>query len=386
MQVTSLSFIGDIYPGGDIAKKVVLDPDYAPLSSITQRFTDNTVIVANLESTIARTDTPVPKYATLLADPDIIQRFKEITVAVLGNNHVGDYGLQAMIDTREHLENAGIRTVGLGVNLQEALKPAIITRNDLRIGIVSLSCISTNGQNYAATGRPGVAPLSTKLLRHTITSSRNECDVLIPYLHWGEERSHAPVIDQIRLARLAIDWGADAVIGSHAHVIQAYEQYKGKWIFYGLGNFLFPDVSANQLNPDGTRESVNLNQAEENRQSLVVNLRVSKERVQLNKVLPVMYYSDELTPYPITMDRLTFDLDDLNKKLRRFSRRAPKNICHDREPVYRTSFFNNNLVHRYESPSFLHAHTGIMDRILRTMDTIRSFLLRNRKFRRNPCS
>jgi len=386
MQEISLSFVGDIYPGGNIERKAASNPDYSPFSSIIKEFSADTVIIANFESTLARTDTPVPKYAALLANPDIIQRFRVVGVAVLGNNHVGDYGLQAMIDTKKNLEDAGIRTVGLGADLNEAMRPAIIKKHGLTIGILSFSCISTNGQNYANPGRPGVAPLSTRLLHHAITSNRKECDVLIPYLHWGEERSHEPVIDQIRIARLAIDWGADAVIGSHAHVIQAYEQYKERWIFYGLGNFLFPDISCNLLNPDGTRESVMLNQSEENRQSLVVNFHVSRDRIQLNRVLPVMYSSEELIPCPISMDRLSFDLAGLNSKLRRFTQRYTKNIYHDREPVYRTSFYNNNLVHRYESTSFLKADNGIIARFIRRLDSLCRTLGRNCRQRRNPCS
>jgi poly-gamma-glutamate synthesis protein (capsule biosynthesis protein) len=64
-------------------------------------------------------------------------------------------------------------------------------------------------------------------------------EVIIPYFHWGSESEYKPNNEQVQLARFAIDNGADAVIGSHPHVMQTIESYKGKLIAYSMGNFCF---------------------------------------------------------------------------------------------------------------------------------------------------
>ncbi|MBQ7521147.1 MAG: CapA family protein, partial [Clostridia bacterium] len=78
---------------------------------------------------------------------------------------------------------------------------------------------------------------------------RADCDLLIVNMHWGWERQNQQCQEQVQLGRAAVDAGADLVIGTHPHVYQGIEKYKGKYIVYSLGNFCF----AGNANPDDKR-------------------------------------------------------------------------------------------------------------------------------------
>lgn len=92
---------------------------------------------------------------------------------------------------------------------------------------------------YAKDNKPGVAPLNKKAIIQTIKKLKDKVDVLIVNLHWSYEYEVYPLPLHRRLALDIIDAGADLIVGHHAHIIQAYEEYKGKKIYYGLGNFYF---------------------------------------------------------------------------------------------------------------------------------------------------
>src|SRR5262249_5166072 len=172
------------------------------------------------------------KWANLKTSPSLHWTLDGLGVAILGNNHIADFGDQGVRETKELLAQKGISVVGYGDVLDDALEPAFVGLNGKQLGIVSLCCPTTNGENLATHLTPGVAPLGMATLKQAIDSVKSRSDALAVYLHWGCECVHDPAPDQLRLARHAIDCGADAVIGCHSHTVQSYEQYRGRWIFY----------------------------------------------------------------------------------------------------------------------------------------------------------
>jgi len=88
-------------------------------------------------------------------------------------------------------------------------------------------------------GHHSDAGLIEGMVREDVASAKAHADLVIPFFHWGREGSHFPEPYQIRLARAAIDSGAAAVLGSHPHVLQGMELYRGAPIVYSLGNFVF---------------------------------------------------------------------------------------------------------------------------------------------------
>jgi poly-gamma-glutamate capsule biosynthesis protein CapA/YwtB (metallophosphatase superfamily) len=157
----------------------------------------------------------------------------------LANNHSGDYGQQAFAQMLGLLKKSGLGYYGGGHNLKEAHTPLILERQGLRIALLGYD--EFQPRNFEADhDRPGVAWSEDEQVVRDIADARRiwKADVVIPVMHWGWEE---PISNarQRKLARLMIDAGADAVIGGHPHQLQDTEQYKGKPIFYSLGNFVF---------------------------------------------------------------------------------------------------------------------------------------------------
>ena len=159
-------------------------------------------------------------------------------VANLANNHLTNYGAQGTTATVQLLESHGIKTSGLG-------PAAIIEVRGLRFGFIGF-----NGVGRA---------IDRRALKASIEGLRDQADVVVVQFHWGKEYERQPMADAavptpddpVEIGHLAIDWGADLVIGNHPHWYQGVELYKGKLITYAHGNFVF-----DQMWSEETREGV----------------------------------------------------------------------------------------------------------------------------------
>ena len=132
----------------------------------------------------------------------------------------------------------GSATRGAGKNIAAAHKPAMLNVGGVTVAILGYDTIA----KYYAAGpsKPGSAQLTAAGVKADVAAARAAgADVVIVYPHWGTEYKAAPFPAQQRLARAVIDAGADMVIGNHAHWVGAMEVYKGKPIWYALGNFVF---------------------------------------------------------------------------------------------------------------------------------------------------
>lgn len=184
--------------------------------------------------------------------------FDAVTVA---NNHMWDFGPEALLDTRALLIEKGIVPTGAGRDLDEARKPAIVEKNGVKVGFLGYcSVIPAGGE--AGQGKIGIAPLRVKtqyegrgphspvrvltepdeddlkMILEDIRKLRSQVDVVMVAFHWGVIWVPRVIADyQVTVAHACIDAGADMIIGHHAHVPKAIEMYKGKAIFYSLSNF-----------------------------------------------------------------------------------------------------------------------------------------------------
>ena len=234
---------------------------------------DASILVGNVEGTFTDRDRPTPgKYAVFKADPGLVRVLRGLDVALLANNHMGDYGPEGAEETIGHLRAAGIACVGYGRLGENGTASVVVRRHGLALGVVNLCCPSANPAALATRESPGVAPLSLDVLKTEIGKCRAEADLVVFCPHWGLELTAVPVPEQIWIARQAIDWGADAVIGNHAHVIQYGETYRGRAIYYGLGNFIYPagDWLSTETGQSVTRKTYRMSEAE--RISLAVAL------------------------------------------------------------------------------------------------------------------
>ncbi len=237
--VVSMVFAGDIMleGGPDRAIRRGLDP----FAGVAHLFKGADVRLGNLECVVATVGSVEPEKPNVFrVHPRGLKYVQRHFDAVgLANNHSGDYGPQAFAQMLGLLKKAGLGYYGGGHNLKEAHTPLILERQGLRIALLGYD--EFQPRNFEADhDRPGVAWSEDEQVVRDIADARRvwKADVVIPVMHWGWEE---PIANerQRQLARLMIDAGADAVIGGHPHQLQDTEHYKGKPIFYSLGNFVF---------------------------------------------------------------------------------------------------------------------------------------------------
>lgn len=203
---------------------------------------------------------------TMRGDARIADSLVEVGLVVVSfaGNHCMDWGPEGLFDTLEHLERVKAIQIGTGRNIDEARKPAYVTRNGVTVGFVSVNSILP--QNYwAEENKPGCAPMRAytvyeqiehdqpgtparvhtysfrddlEALLETIREVRKNADVVVLSHHAGIHFVPAVIPDyQKEVAYAAIDAGADLVLGHHAHILKGIEIYKGKTIAYSLANF-----------------------------------------------------------------------------------------------------------------------------------------------------
>ncbi len=163
---------------------------------------------------------------------DVLTCFSAFTLA---NNHILDYGIKGFEDTLKLLAENRIAYFGAGYTREQAESPFLCERDGFRIAIFGVSRWTHAGVfRKAGTAMPG-----SKGIRKKIAQLKLSGYFVVIMPHWGYEFIPYPPPADRRLARRWIDAGADVIIGSHSHELQGFEEYKGKFIFYSLGNFIF---------------------------------------------------------------------------------------------------------------------------------------------------
>jgi poly-gamma-glutamate capsule biosynthesis protein CapA/YwtB (metallophosphatase superfamily) len=257
-----IGFVGDVLIDRD-------DPDEV-FCEVRDLLSTPDILFANLESPYS--DTPGMAITAPLV---IVPRAHNLEayaragfhVLSLANNHIVDAGHEALLDTRARLQKAGVATVGAGENLMAARRPQVLERGTQRMGFLAYASVFPHGYEARASV-PGLAPLRAynhfhelpeyfapgylprietipdpedhRNLIRDLDALRKDVDVVIASFHWGDHLRPFVLTDhERRTARLAIDHGADLVLGHHHHALRGIEWYRGRPIFYGLGHFVF---------------------------------------------------------------------------------------------------------------------------------------------------
>ncbi|MBR1854774.1 MAG: CapA family protein [Lachnospiraceae bacterium] len=210
--------------------------------ALLQDLTGADYTVINHEFCFSTGGTKQDKTYTFRADPQNVTLLNEMGVdlASLANNHALDYGTEALSDTFRTLDGASIDYMGAGETVERAAEMITVETNGYTLGFLAASRVYPTVQWNVLNRQPGMLPAyDPDYLAQIVEEKAAQCDYLMVYLHWGVERAERPEEYERSLAQLLIDCGADAIIGSHPHVLQGTEFYKGKPIFYSLGNFVF---------------------------------------------------------------------------------------------------------------------------------------------------
>ena len=163
----------------------------------------------------------------------------------LGNNHMLNAGRQGVVQTVQALDKLGIAHSGAGANIAAARAPAMFTIDGVKVAVLSYDAISPG--EAAGPNKPGTAELSAGTAPADIKAARAAgAQVVIVYPHWGIEYTTGPTAAQKKWAHAMIDAGADIIVGNHPHWAGAMEIYKGKPIWYALGNFVFDQTWSEQ--------------------------------------------------------------------------------------------------------------------------------------------
>lgn len=173
-----------------------------------------------------------------------------VDAVTTANNHSGDYGKQALLEQSFWLNALGVGHTGSGNNLEAALTPLIRPAGNLNVAIFALDAT----QKYFAAGekKPGCAYLPLQhpdawsaLLKPRITAARKRAQVVMVAVHWGANQEIHPKPAEITVGHHIIDAGADAVLGTSAHVLQGTEIYQQRPIIHDAGDLLFDAVRGN---------------------------------------------------------------------------------------------------------------------------------------------
>lgn len=172
-----------------------------------------------------------------------------VDIAGLANNHVYDYGAEAMEDTLDTLRAIGIDYVGAGRNLEEAMTPVYKEVDGKTIAYVAASRAEKFKMTPQATeDQAGILRCyDTELFLEEIREASKQADYVVALVHWGTEYSTELEEVQRITGREYIDAGADIVVGAHTHCLQGMEYYRGKPVIYSLGNFWFNDKSLDTM-------------------------------------------------------------------------------------------------------------------------------------------
>jgi poly-gamma-glutamate synthesis protein (capsule biosynthesis protein) len=240
-------FVGDILLDEGAAETMAKGGN--PFNRVGSILKEADLAVGNLESPVSDGGEVVEKPYTFRANPSATGLLASYFGALsLANNHSGDYGPHALQDTMRHLRAANIPFFGAGNNLAEAHEPLILTRRGVRIALLGYDEFLPRSFE-AGYDTPGVAWSEDEQVIRDIRRARTHgADIVIPFLHWGWENEDKPCQRQVEFAQNMIDAGADAVVGTHPHVTQTIDTYRGKPIVYSLGNFVFSliDYEANR--------------------------------------------------------------------------------------------------------------------------------------------
>lgn len=274
MSMPTVSFIGDVMVRTPLKRES--SEARSAMQEVLAELRQSSLVIANLEMPLSRRGDPTPKFSNLRSDPEIIDDVASLGIDAvsLANNHAMDFGPLALIDTLAACDRAGIVRCGAGANLAEATAPVVLEADGCRIGLLAFACTAPL-QSEAGPSKPGISVVpvqfsfevdltlhseqpGTMPTVHTwivkdgrdrvcrqVRELKQQVDLVVVAAHWGVPSFwNSPYLSllaeyQQPLGHALIDAGADVIIGHHAHALHPIEWYRGKPIFYSLGNFLF---------------------------------------------------------------------------------------------------------------------------------------------------
>ena len=253
---------------------VSLDPAYIPAfrdrgygwawSGLGGAFRRDDLTIVNLECPATTVVAPLDKEFVFRCDPAALPAMRRagVEIANQANNHALDQGVDGLLDSIANVRAAGLIPVGAGADEASAIAPAIVDVGGWQVAVVGIGQVLDPLRQVAGSQTPGTAAGHDveEMLRGIRAASR-VADIVVVVIHWGVELDTRPRSWQVEQARRMVEAGADVIFGHHAHRLQPLETVAGRPVFYSLGNFVWPRLSAAgsrtavarvEVAPDGT--------------------------------------------------------------------------------------------------------------------------------------
>jgi poly-gamma-glutamate synthesis protein (capsule biosynthesis protein) len=241
-----------IHATGDVS----LDPTYIPAfrangygwawSGLDGLFRRDDLTIVNHECPSTDVVAPEAKEFVFRCDPAALDdaRRAGVDVVNLANNHAFDQGPEGLLDSLRNVRRARLVAVGAGRDRASAERPAVFDLSGWRVAVIGVGEVIDPEHQVAGPDEPGTAvghdfPRALAAIR----AADREADLVLVVIHWGVELDTQPRAYQVDEAHRMIDAGADAIFGHHTHRLGPLETYRGRPIFYSLGNFVWPRLS-----------------------------------------------------------------------------------------------------------------------------------------------
>ena len=234
----SVIVAGDIMLDGRARRSITEHGSDYPFAAVLPLLRQSPIVAGNLEGPFAENARRLRRNFSYRVKPALASSLTRagVNVLTLANNHLLDCGRSGVLETLEILAREGLARLGAGANEEEAHRPVIRQAGRWRIGLLGYYW---NRRTAATADKPGSAMDPAESLEADIRALRDRADRIVVIFHWGVPYLREPSAEDRAKARLAIDLGADAVVGHHPHVIQPFEIYRGRPIFFSVGNFAF---------------------------------------------------------------------------------------------------------------------------------------------------
>jgi poly-gamma-glutamate synthesis protein (capsule biosynthesis protein) len=248
----TLAFAGDVHFELHLAG--LLDRPRGALGPVAEVLSEADLAMVNLESAITERGTPEAKelevpwqrfhFRTSPRALDVLDA-AGVDLVTVANNHGADYGPVGLRDTLTAARTGPVPVIGVGQDLRDAFTPYLVTVRGTDLAFLAGDGSMREGSSSvwaAGPDNPGVAAAHSarpRALLAAVRAADAQVDVVVVYMHWGEELAACPSPQQSATARALVEAGADVVVGSHAHVLQGSGWLGSGYVAYGLGNFVW---------------------------------------------------------------------------------------------------------------------------------------------------
>ncbi|WP_298881803.1 CapA family protein [uncultured Polaribacter sp.] len=329
----SLSFIGEVMLGREVGEFYKKNNTEIVDKLIKDKLSESDLVLANLEAPVAGNLKDEDDIMTFIAKPETLKEVDFVDFFSLANNHINDAGTKGIDESIKHLEKNKFKWNGF---YEKAYEPILFEKNDVKCAIICCTDvlnIEIDDERY----KRKLLWLDDKTINDVITDFKNKGYFVVLYVHGGIMFSRYPNPLFRSILHSKIDLGVDLVVSVHPHVIGCEETYKGKNIFYSLGDFVM----------DG--------HSERRRSSMVLNLKLKNDFSYTYELVPT-YINNELKTILANGKKK----DKLLKSWNRVSQKLAKNK-NNYDSFYKKKFKIEILLHVISTIKYQIKEKSILD-------------------------